>query len=66
MKFSDELYEFISYHCLQNSSKLAEEKGSYSSYEGSLWSQGILPIDTYKSLMDYLGEKPIIHRGKKY
>ena len=65
-KFSDELYEFISYHCLQNSSKLAEEKGSYSSYEGSLWSQGILPIDTYKSLMDYLGEKPIIHRGKKY
>ena len=66
VKFSDELYEFISYHCLQNSSKLAEEKGSYSSYEGSLWSQGILPIDTYKSLMDYLGEKPIIHRGKKY
>ena len=66
VKFSDELYEFISYHCLLNSSKIAKEKGAYSTYEGSLWSQGILPIDTYKSLMEYLGEKPIIHRGKKY
>jgi ribonucleoside-diphosphate reductase alpha chain len=66
VKFSDELYEFVSYHCLLNSSKLAKEKGPYSTYEGSLWSQGILPIDTYKSLMEYLGEKPIIHRGKKY
>tara|TARA_Y100000593_G_scaffold94579_1_gene194408 strand:- start:11586 stop:14054 length:2469 start_codon:yes stop_codon:yes gene_type:complete len=66
VKFSDELYEFISYHCILNSSKLAKERGSYSTYEGSLWSQDILPIDTYKSLMDYLGEKPIIHRGHKY
>jgi len=66
VKFSDELYEFISYHCLLNSSKIAKEKGAYSTYEGSLWSEGILPIDTYKSLMEYLGEKPIIHRGKKY
>ena len=66
VKFSDELYEFISYHCLLNSSKIAKEKGAYSTYEGSLWSQGTLPIDTYKSLMEYLGEKPIIHRGKKY
>jgi ribonucleoside-diphosphate reductase alpha chain len=66
VKFSDELYEFISYHCLLNSSKIAKEKGAYSTYEGSLWSEGILPIDTYKSLMEYLDEKPIIHRGKKY
>ena len=66
VKFSDELYEFISYHCLLNSSKLAKERKRYSSYEGSLWSEGILPIDSYKYLMEYLGEKPIIHRGKKY
>jgi ribonucleoside-diphosphate reductase alpha chain len=66
VKFSDEIYEFISYHCILNSSKIAKEKGKYSTYEGSLWSQDILPIDTYKNLMDYLGEKPIIHRGKKY
>ena len=66
VKFSDELYEFISYHCLLNSSKIAKEKGAYSTYQGSLWSEGTLPIDTYRSLMEYLGQKPIIHRGKKY
>jgi len=66
VKFSDELYEFISYHAIMNSSKLSEERGSYSTYEGSLWSKGIFPADTYKSLMEYLGEKPISHRGKKF
>jgi ribonucleoside-diphosphate reductase alpha chain len=66
VKFSDELYEFISYHCILNSSKLSKEKESYSSYEGSLWSQDVLPIDTYKNLINYLDEKPIIHRGKKF
>jgi len=66
VKFSDELYEFISYHCILNSNKLSKERGSYSTYDGSLWSKDILPIDTYKNLMDYLGEKPLIHRGKKF
>ena len=66
VKFSDELYEFISYHCILNSSKLAAEREPYSTYEGSLWSQDILPIDTYKNLIEYLKEKPIIHRGKKF
>lgn len=65
-KFSDELYEFISYHCILNSSKLAKEKGKYDTYEGSLWSKDVLPIDTYKNLMAYLNEKPMVHRGKKY
>ena len=66
VKFSDELYEFISNHCIMNSSKLAKERKKYSSYKGSLWSEGILPIDSYKYLMDYLNQKPLIHRGKKY
>jgi len=66
VKLSDELYEFISYHCILNSSKLAKEKGRYSSYTGSLWDQNILPIDTYKNLMTYMDQKPILHRGKKY
>ena len=66
VKFSDELYEFISYQCISNSNELAKERGTYKSYEGSLWSQDILPIDTYKILMDYLGQKPMIHRGKKF
>jgi ribonucleoside-diphosphate reductase alpha chain len=66
VKFSDELYEFISYHCILNSSKISKEKGSYSTFEGSLWDKGVLPIDTYRNLIDYLKEKPIIHRGKKF
>ena len=66
VKLSDELYEFISYHCILNSSKIAREKGSYPTYTGSLWDQDILPIDTYKNLMAYMEQKPISHRGKKY
>ena len=66
VKFSDELYEFISHHCIFNSSKLAKERGKYSTYDGSKWSEDSLPIDTYKELMEYLGQKPIIHRGKKF
>ena len=66
VKLSDELYEFISFHCILNSSKIAGEKGAYSTYNGSLWDQDILPIDTYKNLMAYMGQKPILHRGKKY
>jgi len=66
VRLSDELYEFISYNCILNSSKIAKEKGSYDTYEGSLWSQGVLPIDTYKILMKYLDQKPISHKDKKY
>jgi ribonucleoside-diphosphate reductase alpha chain len=47
VKLSDELYEFISYHTILSSSKLARERGRYSSYEGSLWSKNIFPIDTH-------------------
>jgi ribonucleoside-diphosphate reductase alpha chain len=66
VKLSDELYEFISFHCILNSSKIAGEKGPYSTYKGSLWSEDILPVDTYKNLMAYMGQKPILHRGRKY
>lgn len=54
---SNKLYEFISYHAIYNSSLLAKERGKYSTYEGSLWSQNIFPIDTYKKLMEYRGSK---------
>ncbi|ELY93514.1 ribonucleoside-diphosphate reductase subunit alpha [Natrialba chahannaoensis JCM 10990] len=38
--------EFVSYHAILNSSKLASERGAYPSYEGSKWDQGLLPQDT--------------------
>jgi ribonucleoside-diphosphate reductase alpha chain len=38
--------EFVSYHAILNSSRLAAERGSYPSYEGSKWDRGLLPQDT--------------------
>ncbi len=44
--FADRSMEMISYYAIQASTNLAEERGRYPSFEGSLWSQGILPIDS--------------------
>lgn len=55
VKLSDELYECISYHTTLQSCRLAKERGRYDSYEGSLWSQGVFPIDTYGKLMKSRG-----------
>ena len=57
LKFADESMEVISYHAIQASTNLAEERGTYSSYKGSLWDQGILPIDSLKLLQAVRGEK---------
>ena len=46
VEFADRSMEAISYYAIQASSELAQERTTYSSYEGSLWSQGILPIDS--------------------
>jgi len=46
VKFADETMEYISYFAIKASTDLAEERGKYESYDGSLWSQGILPIDS--------------------
>lgn len=46
VEFADRSMELISYYAIEASAHLAEERGTYSSYEGSLWSQGILPIDS--------------------
>lgn len=50
--FADNTMEAISYYVIKASTNLAEERGRYSSFEGSLWSKGILPIDS----LDYLAE----------
>lgn len=46
VKFADESMEMISYHAILSSSELANERGVYSTYKGSKWEQGLLPIDT--------------------
>ena len=44
--FADHSMEAVSYYALLASSELACERGVYASYAGSLWEQGILPIDS--------------------
>ncbi len=44
--FADRSMEAISYFAIEASMQLAEERGRYPSFEGSLWSQGVLPIDS--------------------
>ena len=57
VEFNDKLFEFYSYHAIYASSLLAKEKGRYETFEGSLWSQGKLPIDSYADLMKYKGNQ---------
>jgi ribonucleoside-diphosphate reductase alpha chain len=55
--FADRTMEVISYHAIEASSQLAEERGSYSTFKGSLWDRGILPIDSVDLLRTERGEK---------
>lgn len=53
--FADKSMEAISYFAISASSKLAGERGPYSSYEGSKWDRGLLPIDTVAILEEERG-----------
>ena len=57
VKFADRSMEALSYYAIDASSKLAKERGSYATFEGSLWSRGILPIDSLKRLADQRGSE---------
>ncbi len=50
VEFADASMEAIGYFAISASSKLAEERGAYPTFEGSLWQQGILPIDSVEAL----------------
>jgi ribonucleoside-diphosphate reductase alpha chain len=56
--FADHSMELVSYYAIIASTELADERGKYKSFEGSLWDQGILPIDSIDALRqtrhDYL------------
>jgi ribonucleoside-diphosphate reductase alpha chain len=50
LRFADHSMEVLSYYAIEASSDLAAERGRYQSFDGSLWSQGILPIDSIARL----------------
>lgn len=65
VQFADEAMEMVSYYAILASSSLAGERGSYGSYDGSLWSQGILPIDSVDLLEKERGGYLDVDRSAK-
>lgn len=55
VEFADQTMEAISYFAISASTNLAAERGAYASYEGSLWSQGVFPIDSLAMLVEQRG-----------
>ncbi|ANJ68221.1 ribonucleoside-diphosphate reductase subunit alpha [Halothiobacillus diazotrophicus] len=62
VEFADRSMEAVSYHAISASSDLARERGRYASYEGSLWSRGILPIDSIELLAQARGKYLVMNR----
>ena len=56
VEFADRSMELISYFAIEASAELAKERGTYESYEGSLWDQGIFPIDSIELLTEQRGK----------
>jgi ribonucleoside-diphosphate reductase alpha chain len=55
VEFADKSMEAVCYHAYWASTELAKERGKYTSYKGSLWDQGILPLDTLDLLAKQRG-----------
>jgi ribonucleoside-diphosphate reductase alpha chain len=55
VEFADRSMEQVCYHAYWASTELAQERGRYSSYTGSLWDRGILPQDSLKLLAEERG-----------
>lgn len=53
LAIADALFEALSYEVIMASALLAKERGAYSTYEGSMWSKGLLPIDTAREIYSY-------------
>ena len=63
--FADESMEAISYYAISTSIALAKELGPYSTYRGSKWDRGLLPIDTLKILEEERGGYLDVDRSSK-
>ena len=59
VEFADKSMEAVSYYAIQASCDLADERGAYSTFDGSLWSKGILPLDSQQILIEQRGQKYI-------
>ena len=64
VEFADRAMEIVCYNAYYASTVLAEERGAYSSFKGSLWDQGILPLDTLDLLLSERGGNVEVDRSK--
>ena len=55
IEFADRSMEAVCYYAYSASSELAAERGRYASFDGSLWSRGILPHDSIALLREHRG-----------
>ena len=64
VEFADRSMEAVCYYAYWASTELAEERGRYSSYRGSLWDKGILPIDSLDLLAEQRGGYVEVDRSR--
>lgn len=64
VEFADRAMEAVCYNAYYASTLLAEERGPYSSFKGSLWDQGILPLDTLDLLLNERGSHVEVDRSQ--
>ena len=64
VEFADRAMEAVCYNAYYASTILAEERGAYSSFKGSLWDQGILPLDTLDLLLSERGGNVEVDRSQ--
>ena len=64
VEFADRSMEAICYYAYWASTELAAERGRYSSYKGSLWDRGILPIDSLDLLAEQRGGYVEVDRSR--
>jgi ribonucleoside-diphosphate reductase alpha chain len=55
VQFADRAMEAVAYFAYWASTELAEERGRYASYRGSLWDRGVMPQDTLGLLREERG-----------
>lgn len=64
VEFADSTMEAVCFCAYWASTNLAEERGAYSSFRGSLWDQGILPLDTLNLLLSERGGNLEVDRAE--
>jgi len=64
VEFADRTMEAVCYNAYWASTLLAEERGAYASFKGSLWDQGVLPLDTLDLLTTERGGHVEVDRSQ--